>query len=218
MLTTPFASGTAGGVVFLRFVSGIARWFLLLEIFPTTLSLAEETHQVSEVLLRQGVLVAGHVRTAGFNFRCDCLIVNRLSRYQSGTFVEISQRRGGGSGCSRIVVVANPALIEVNFFSALGTTLGKPLKVQNLCGTLEIALRRIRRTSFAGLLNGEQQSGVGGAETQKEDHRQYPCVLHTLLQRLDTDDVSVVVSIPGGYGVGRIIDPGPPVERQRLGK
>src|SRR5207249_5241212 len=72
--------------------------------------------------------------------------------------------------------------------------------------------------SFSGLLSGEQQSGVRGAETQKEDHRQYPCVLHSLLQRLDTDDVSVVVSIPGGYGVGRIIDPGPPVERERLGK
>src|SRR6266581_8620628 len=179
MRTTPFASGTAGGVVLLRFVSGIARWFLLLEIFPTTLSLAEETHQVSEVLLRQGVLVAGHVRTAGFNFRCDCLIVNRLSRYQSGAFVEISQRRGRRSGCSRIVVVANPALIEVDFFSALGTTLGKPLKVQNLCGTLEIALRGIRGASVSGLLKGEQQSCAGRAEIQDQDHHQYPCVSHS---------------------------------------
>src|SRR6266516_4587352 len=95
MLTTPFASGTAGGVVLLRFVSGIARWFLLLEIFPTTLSLAEETHQVSEVLLRQGVLVAGHVRTAGFNFRCDCLIVNRSPPHHSARFVHTLHRRRG---------------------------------------------------------------------------------------------------------------------------
>src|SRR5438093_13256208 len=116
----------------LRFVSGITRWFLLLEVFPTTLSFAQETHHIGEVLLGQRILVAGHAGTAGFDLRCDSLIVDRLSRYQSGAFVKISQRRCGRSGRSRIVVVADPTLIEVNFFAALGTTLGKPFKVENL--------------------------------------------------------------------------------------
>src|SRR5439155_18950541 len=44
------------------------------------------------------------------------------------------------------------------------------------------------------------------------------CVLHSLLQRLDTDDVSVVVPIPGDDGIGRIIDPSAPIERERLRK
>src|SRR5439155_14420687 len=125
------------------------------------------------------VFVAVHVGTAVFDLRRYSLIVYRLSRYQTCAFVQISQRRGSRSGCSRIVVVANPALIEVNFFAALGTILGKPLKVQNLCRTLEISLRSIRGASFPGLLSREQPSCSRGAQTQDQDHHQYPCVLHS---------------------------------------
>src|SRR5438034_262320 len=57
----------AWGVLLLCFVSRIPGWFFLLEIFPTALSLTQETHQVGEVLLRQRVLVAGHVGTAVFD-------------------------------------------------------------------------------------------------------------------------------------------------------
>src|SRR2546429_5089204 len=108
-------------ILLLRLISRIAGWFLLLEVFPTTLSLAQKTHQVREILLRQRVLVGGHVGTAVFDLRCHSLIVDRLSRYQSGAFVEISQCGGSCSGCPRIVVVADPTFIEVNFFSPLGT-------------------------------------------------------------------------------------------------
>src|SRR5215475_4645387 len=92
----------------LRFVSRIPGWFFLLEVFPTTLSFAQETHQVGEVLLRQRVLIRGHVGTAVLDLRGDSLIVDRLSRYQSRTLVQIPQRRGSRSGGARVVVVANP--------------------------------------------------------------------------------------------------------------
>src|SRR2546427_5291224 len=65
--------------ILLRFLSGITRRFLLLEVFPTTLSFAQETHKIGDVLLIQRVLVAGHAGTAGFDLRCDSLIVDRLS-------------------------------------------------------------------------------------------------------------------------------------------
>src|SRR5207245_1071297 len=103
-------------ILLLRLISRIAGWFLLLEVFPTTLSLTQKTHQIREILLGQRVLVGGHVGTAVFDLRYHSLIVDRLSRYQSGAFVEISQRRGSCSGCPRIVVVADQTFIEVNFF------------------------------------------------------------------------------------------------------
>ena len=73
-----FPSSARRGIL-LRFVSGITRWFLLLEVFPTTLSFAQETHHIGEVLLGQRILVAGHAGTSGFDLRCDSLIVDRLS-------------------------------------------------------------------------------------------------------------------------------------------
>src|SRR2546430_8353004 len=68
-------------ILLLRLISRIAGWFLLLEVFPTTLSLAQKTHQVPEILLRQRVLVGGHDGTAVFDLRCHSLIGDRLSRY-----------------------------------------------------------------------------------------------------------------------------------------
>jgi len=136
-------------------IGTVAGWFLLLEVFPTTLSLAQKTHQVREILLGQRVLVGGHVGTAVFDLRYHSLIVDRLSRYQSGAFVKISQCGGSCSGCPRIVVVADPTFIEVNFFSPLGTALGKPLEIENLCRTLETAFGRIRRTARSGVLQAE---------------------------------------------------------------
>src|SRR5437867_1535860 len=164
----------------LCFVSRITGWFLLLEVFPTTLSLPQKGDQVREVLPGQRVLVGGHVGTAAFDLRCNSLIVYRLSRYQSGSFIEISQGRGGCSGCSRVVIVADPALIKVNLFSALGAALGKPLKVKNLCRTLETALRRVGRR--AGRRAG-CRAPTGVLQTEHQDQSQYRCVLHRLLQR-----------------------------------
>src|SRR5207237_4619776 len=92
-----------GGKPLLRLISRIAGWFLLLEVFPTTLSLPQKGDEVREVLVGQRVLIGGHVGTAVFDLRGNSFIVYRLSRYQSGPFIEISQRRGGCSGCSRVV-------------------------------------------------------------------------------------------------------------------
>ena len=155
------ARGKAGAAMGLLLAAKLNQWTLLVGSLPLAYSfgagqlaaLPLDSRQVSEVLLTQRVLVAGHAGTAVFDLRCDSLIVYRLSRYQPGAFVEIPQRRGSRSSRSCIVVVANPALIEVNFFSALGTAVGKPLEVQNLCRTLKTALRRIGRTAVWRLLS-----------------------------------------------------------------